>query len=67
MNFGNKSEKEKQVNMITKINIPIIKGDLSFCIRNQIMTPATAIINVEDSEPELKSTMNKSVEVKIIS
>ena len=66
MNFGNKSEKEKQVNIITKINIPIIRGDFCFCMRNQIITPATAIMNVGDSEPELKSTMNNNVEAKII-
>ena len=66
MNFGNKSENEKQVRIITKINKPMINGDFSFCIMNQIMTPATAIIKVGDSEPELKSTMNKSVDAKII-
>ena len=67
MNFGNKSENEKHVKMMTKIKSPITKGDFSFCMINQIITPATAIMYVGDSEPELKSTMNKSVEAKIIS
>jgi hypothetical protein len=66
INFGNKSEKEKQVNMITKRSIPIINGDFCFCMRNHSITPATAMMNVGDSEPELKSTINKSVEAKII-
>lgn len=66
MDFGNKSEGEKLVKIITKISIAITKGDLSFCKKNQIITPATAIIYVGDSEPELNNTKNNNVDAKII-
>lgn len=67
MYLGNKSEVEKQVKTMTRKNNVMLKGDRSLCITNQSITPATAIIYVGDSDPELNKTKKSSVDAKIIS
>ena len=44
IDFGNKSENAKQVKIITKINKAMSIFDNFFCIKNQIITPAIAMM-----------------------